>query len=304
MNFVSLQMEMKTVEKSPFSGFQVTQQAADSLRHLVTESKWRKLQKHFSISLCFTCCRCDLLLFDLDLLYDHFSTVHQVDLSYIKSLLKETEEGTAEVQTSTFRLSENLIEDLIQLNKSTSLESSFDEDISDHITRDDDKIKRNQDLSSDKTGKLDILRRKGRPRKRSSQDKRNESNNVKATSNENPVVLVSKRTRKGGKKDVITDSTKVIDNNQNVKCRQSSLRSRSAGKNLANAIEKKGSDAEKDSDEVACDEDNIPVDLSELVNEVIHASNPTLEETNKSTKRTSWSEYGLGGNQSKNMCHL
>ena len=148
------------MQESFFSGFQVTQQAAQNLCQLVSESRWRKLQKHFTISLCFSCCRCDLLLFDLELLYEHFSTVHQVDLSYIKSLLKETKNETVSPDAQTLKLSENLITELIDLGKSTLEEKSTQRDNSGYS-------KKNKGVPEERTVPSDEPRKKGRPRKRS-----------------------------------------------------------------------------------------------------------------------------------------
>ena len=274
------------MENSPFSGFRVAQQAADSLRHLLTETKWRKLQKHFSISLCFSCCRCELLLFDLDLLYDHFSIVHQVDLSYIKSLLKETEEGSVETQSNTFRLSENLIEDLIQLSKSTNTKESAEEDNSDNIATDGENIQANEDGIQGKASKPDTPKRKGRPGKRSFKGKTNKDNNVKENITQDQTIPVSKRTRKGGKKDM-NDASKGENEAsiQNVKSSPKFHRTRSGSKNK-NMTENKEKVSEKIPDELVYDEEYIPVDLSELVNEAVDVITPRMEQTKQSTKRT------------------
>ena len=253
------------------------------LCHLVSETKWRKLQKHFTVSLCFSCCRCDLSLFNLDLLYDHFSTVHQVDLSYIESLLKETEKDTVSSETNTFKLSENVIEDLIHLSESTQIElASHKQNVT--VEKEDTRKKR-KDTVSKSIASHDEPRRKGRPRKRSLQRK-NKLTDAEVSDAGRTKSFPLEKTKNEGRKEK-TDDGKTETN----KCELSTKKSRIIDERIENLEKPHLLQAQgKIFDESEFTEESIPVEFSELVNDVVSTIVPTMGDSKKAPKR------GIGRN--------
>ena len=271
------------MQTSFFSGFQITQQAADSLCQLVSETKWRKLQKHFTVSLCFSCCRCGLSLFNLDLLYDHFSTVHQVDLSYIESLLKETEKDTVSSETNAFKLSENVIEDLIHLSESTQIEvCSQKQNV---MVEKEDAIKKGKDTISKSIAPPDEPRRKGRPRKRSLQRKK-KLTGADVSDSERTKSFPLKKSKNEGRKEK-SDDGKTETKEYELSTKKSKIiDERIENLEKTHLLEAQG----KISDESEFTEENIPVEFSELVNDVVSSIAPTLCDSKKVPKR------GIGRN--------
>ncbi len=93
-----------------YSGFKITSSTCSDLQILLSDCKWRKLQKEFFVSLCFSCCRCGAQLVDLSSLEEHLSKAHRPNR--LKSAQKAKWE-TEDVRNS-YTLSEAIIEQLLQ----------------------------------------------------------------------------------------------------------------------------------------------------------------------------------------------